>query len=99
MCSGSDSLGNRPGSGGVFHYGYRRKAAAMPALAVITVGVLSQKSGVSIETIRSYEQMNLIPKPTTAPDGLQLYRSDDIGRLPSSGGLRAMDSHSAPSAN
>ncbi|MDP1963878.1 MAG: MerR family transcriptional regulator [Reyranella sp.] len=53
----------------------------MPALATITVGVLSQKSGVSIETIRSYERMGLIPKPTAAPGGLRLYRTDDVGRI------------------
>lgn len=53
----------------------------MPALATITVGVLSQKSGVSIETIRSYERMGLIPNPTAAPGGLRLYRTDDVGRI------------------
>ncbi len=53
----------------------------MSALATITVGVLSQKSGVSIETIRSYERMGLIPKPTAAPGGLRLYRTDDVGRI------------------
>lgn len=53
----------------------------MPALATITVGILSQKSGVSIETIRSYERMGLIPKPTAAPGGLRLYRTDDVGRI------------------
>lgn len=46
-----------------------------------TVGVLSQKSGVSIETIRSYARMGLIPKPTVAPGGLRLYRTDDVGRI------------------
>ncbi|MDP2375111.1 MerR family transcriptional regulator, partial [Reyranella sp.] len=60
---------------------FRGKAAAMPALATITVGVLSQKSGVSIETIRSYARMGLISKPTAAPGGLRLYRTDDVGRI------------------
>jgi DNA-binding transcriptional MerR regulator len=53
----------------------------MPALATITVGVLSQKSGVSIETIQSYERMGLIAEPTAAPGGLRLYRADDLGRI------------------
>lgn len=53
----------------------------MSALATITVGVLSQKSGVSIEIIRSYERMGLIDHPAAGPGGLRLYRTDDVGRV------------------
>lgn len=53
----------------------------MSALATITVSVLSKKSGVSIDAIRSYERLGLIPKPAAAAGGLRLYRIEDVERL------------------
>ena len=53
----------------------------MSALATITVGALSRKSGVDVETNRSYERLGLIAKPRRAAGGLQLYRTEDAARL------------------
>lgn len=50
----------------------------MPALAPITIAGLSAKTGVDIESIRSYEQLGLIEKPRRGPGGYLLYRGEDI---------------------
>jgi MerR family mercuric resistance operon transcriptional regulator len=53
----------------------------MPGLATITVGVLSDKSGVDADTIRIYQRLGLLPKPRTVAGNLLLYRVEDIDRL------------------
>jgi MerR family mercuric resistance operon transcriptional regulator len=53
----------------------------MPALATITVGVLSEKSGVDIKTIHAYQRLGLVPRPRRVAGHLLLYRIEDIGRL------------------
>lgn len=50
----------------------------MPALATITIDVLSDRSGVDGATIRSYERQGLIPKPRKLAGIPTLYRLDDI---------------------
>ena len=50
----------------------------MPALATITLDVLSRQSGIDVDTIHSYERMGLVPKPCRVAGNLLLYRTDDI---------------------
>ena len=53
----------------------------MPALASITIDVLSRASGVDVDTIRAYESMGLAPKPRRVAGNLLLYSTDDISVL------------------
>ncbi|CAM9238391.1 unnamed protein product [Phaeothamnion confervicola] len=48
---------------------------------MITIGALSQCTGVNIETIRYYERISLIPSPPRTDSGRRLYDSDDVRRL------------------
>ena len=48
---------------------------------MITIGVLSQRTGVNIETIRYYERIRLIPPPPRTDSGRRLYGAEDVRRL------------------
>lgn len=43
--------------------------------------MMSERSGVNIETIRYYERVGLLPKPQRSAAGYRLYRSTDSDRL------------------
>lgn len=45
------------------------------------IGILSERSGVNIETIRYYERVALLPKPQRSAAGYRLYRTTDSDRL------------------
>jgi MerR family mercuric resistance operon transcriptional regulator len=53
----------------------------MPALATLTLAALAAKSGVDIDTIRSYERLRLVSRPRRAVKGLQLYPADEADRV------------------
>jgi MerR family transcriptional regulator, mercuric resistance operon regulatory protein len=53
----------------------------MPAEECFSIGALSVRSGVNIETIRYYERAGLLPKPERSAGGYRLYRSIDSDRL------------------
>lgn len=46
-----------------------------------TIGHASNKSGVSIETIRYYEREGIVPKPDRTSAGRRSYSDEDISRL------------------
>lgn len=48
---------------------------------MFTIGALSQRTDVNIETIRYYERINLIPSPPRTQSGRRLYGIEDVGRL------------------
>ncbi len=48
---------------------------------MFTIGNLSEKTGVSTETIRYYERIGLIPNPQRADNGYRLYTEADTERL------------------
>jgi DNA-binding transcriptional MerR regulator len=50
----------------------------MPALAPITIAGLAAKTGLDVESIRTYERMGLIEKPRRGPGGYLLYRGQDV---------------------
>lgn len=54
---------------------------AMPAQEPFAIGVLSERSGVNIETIRYYERVGLLPRPARSAGGYRLYQSADSERL------------------
>jgi len=45
------------------------------------IGELSKQSGVSLDTIRYYEQRGLIPKAARTQSGYRQYTSNDVVRL------------------
>jgi MerR family mercuric resistance operon transcriptional regulator len=53
----------------------------MPAQEPFAIGVLSERSGVNIETIRYYERVGLLPKPARSVGGYRLYQPGDSDRL------------------
>src|SRR5882672_10661416 len=53
----------------------------MSAPEVFSIGILSKRSGVNIESIRYYERVDLLRKPARSTGGYRLYRSGDIDRL------------------
>ncbi len=46
-----------------------------------TIGALSKGTGCHIETIRYYERIGLMPKPSRSPGGHRLYEDDHLRRL------------------
>jgi DNA-binding transcriptional MerR regulator len=48
---------------------------------VYKIGDLSKRTGVSRETIRYYEHIGLLPKPTRAYNNYRLYTQTDVERL------------------
>lgn len=48
---------------------------------MITIGALSKRTGVNIETIRYYERIKLIPPPPRTDSGRRLYGAEDVRRL------------------
>jgi len=45
------------------------------------IGELSKRTGVSIDTIRYYEQRKLLPQAARTQSGYRLYSGDDVTRL------------------
>ena len=48
---------------------------------VVSIGSLSERTGVNIETIRYYERIGLVPKPPRSGGGHRLYGKEDAKRL------------------
>ena len=48
---------------------------------MITIGTLSKRTGVNIETIRYYERSRLIPPAPRTDSGRRLYKAEDVRRL------------------
>lgn len=46
-----------------------------------TIGVLSRRTGVNIETVRYYERIGLIPEPARSEGGHRLYGGGHLLRL------------------
>jgi len=48
---------------------------------MMSIGTLSKRSGVHIETIRYYERVGVLPKADRAANGRRTYGETDTGRL------------------
>lgn len=46
-----------------------------------SIGVLSERSGVNIETIRYYEKIGIMPSPARSPGGYRIYGLENVRRL------------------
>jgi MerR family transcriptional regulator, mercuric resistance operon regulatory protein len=58
----------------------------MPAITVprgpaLTIGALSARTGVNIETIRFYERVGILPKPPRSAGGHRIYAPNQLMRL------------------
>ena len=53
----------------------------MEATQLITIGELSKRTGVNIETIRYYERVGILPKPHRSAGGHRLYPEEYRRRL------------------
>jgi DNA-binding transcriptional MerR regulator len=53
----------------------------MPALPMLTIGALAERTGCSIPTVRYYEEIGLLPKAQRGPGGRRLYDERDLKRL------------------
>lgn len=53
----------------------------MAAIRDFSIGELSRRSGVNIETIRYYEKIQLLPPPPRTEGGHRLYPDDQLKRL------------------
>jgi len=53
----------------------------MPPGKDFTIGQLSQRSGVKIETVRYYEKIGLLPPPPRTMGGHRIYSEHHAGRL------------------
>lgn len=47
----------------------------------LSIGSLSQQSGVNIETIRYYEKIGVMPKPRRSAGGYRVYAPEHVKRL------------------
>jgi MerR family mercuric resistance operon transcriptional regulator len=47
----------------------------------ISIGILSKRSGVNVETIRYYERIGLLPAPPRSASGYRIYSSAHADRL------------------
>lgn len=57
---------------------YRSKA---PSMIGFMIGRLSEETGVNIETIRYYERIGLMAKPSRSGNGRRLYHAASTRRL------------------
>ena len=58
----------------------------MPPITVargstLTIGALSRRTGVNIETIRFYERIGILEKPPRSAGGHRIYRQEQLMRL------------------
>ncbi len=53
----------------------------MPALATLSLAALAGKSGVDLDTLRSYDRLGLISRSRRTAGGLKLYPADEVERV------------------
>lgn len=45
------------------------------------IGLLATRAGVPVDTVRYYERVGLLPRPTRQPSGYRRYEEEDVLRL------------------
>lgn len=53
----------------------------VPRDSGLTIGALSKRTGVNIETIRFYERVRILPKPPRSAGGHRIYSQEQLMRL------------------
>lgn len=59
----------------------RPQASARADTSLISIGVLSRRTGCHIETIRFYEKIGILPKPRRTESGRRVYGPELVRRL------------------
>lgn len=61
----------------------KAKARTMPAIAPATIAELARKAGIDVASVRSYEEMGLLPKPRRrrGRSGDFAYHQEHLDRL------------------
>jgi DNA-binding transcriptional MerR regulator len=54
------------------------------------IGELTRRTGVSVKTIRYYEELAILPRAERLPNGYRVYRSEDVDRLRFVRGARSL---------
>ena len=49
--------------------------------ALLQIGDVAYRTGLSLRTIRHYEEVGLLPEPQRSPGGFRLYKQEAIERL------------------
>ena len=52
----------------------------MASLPTLSIAVLADRSGVDVETLKTYERLGLLPRPRRT-DGLRLYPPEEVERV------------------
>jgi DNA-binding transcriptional MerR regulator len=47
----------------------------------LRIGEVASRSGVSVDTVRFYERVGVLPEPERRPSGYREYTADTIGRI------------------
>jgi MerR family copper efflux transcriptional regulator len=55
-----------------------------------TIGVLARRASVSVQAVRYYERIGLLPKPRRTPSGYRRYTDEDLARLRVIGGASSL---------
>jgi len=58
-----------------------KKGITKTRAAAFSIGEVSRRSGVNIETIRYYERLGLLPKPQRSANGRREFESEHLRRL------------------
>lgn len=45
------------------------------------IGLLANRAGVPVDTVRYYERVGLLPRPARQPSGYRRYEEEDVLRL------------------
>ena len=45
------------------------------------IGMLASRAGVPVDTVRYYERVGVLPRPTRQPSGYRRYEDEDVQRL------------------
>jgi MerR family transcriptional regulator, mercuric resistance operon regulatory protein len=61
--------------------GYRSKSVHVSGEAQFTIGQLSRRAGIGIETIRYYERIGLMPRPPRTRGGRRAFGPDNLATL------------------
>lgn len=56
-------------------------APPVPAVRLIQIGEVAEQIGLSLRTIRHYEEVGLVVPSGRSPGGFRLYSDDDVDRL------------------
>jgi DNA-binding transcriptional MerR regulator len=50
-------------------------------MLAMQIGLLANRAGVAVDTVRYYERVGLLPRPTRQPSGYRRYEEEDVLRL------------------